>query len=131
MILRWRIYYADGTTFDNTQGDCYDAPFHGVVCINVRDLKLNTHRISHFDYYYWCIFDETWQGSMSDNILLILGKYSRDRVAPKFGETVSHSLFDALISQAKKDIDFLKTSPALNPIGKPYPPLFKGREETD
>ena len=36
-MIQWRIYYADGTTFDNVRGAWKDAPAHGVVCVVVRD----------------------------------------------------------------------------------------------
>jgi len=32
-IKAWRIYYADGSTFDSTQGTWADAPPFGVQCI--------------------------------------------------------------------------------------------------
>jgi len=31
--ITWRIYYADGSTFDNTQGNPEDAPTTGVIAI--------------------------------------------------------------------------------------------------
>jgi hypothetical protein len=32
-IKSWRIHYADGSTFDNTQGTMADAPRFGVACV--------------------------------------------------------------------------------------------------
>jgi len=32
-IKSWRIYYADGSTFDSTQGSWADAPAFGVQCV--------------------------------------------------------------------------------------------------
>lgn len=32
-IKAWRIYYADGSTFDSTQGQWADAPPFGVQCV--------------------------------------------------------------------------------------------------
>jgi hypothetical protein len=36
-MINWRIYYADNTTFDDSQGDWIDAPSKGIVCVVVRD----------------------------------------------------------------------------------------------
>jgi hypothetical protein len=32
-IKSWRVFYADGSTFDSTQGSWADAPPFGVVCV--------------------------------------------------------------------------------------------------
>jgi hypothetical protein len=36
-VPAWRIYYADGTTFDSTDGAWEDAPLDGVICVVRRD----------------------------------------------------------------------------------------------
>lgn len=126
MIL-WRIYYENGTTFDNTQGSPYDAPFHGVVCIVCRNEKYNRRILSHWDVYYYVKSLNTWLGSQQGFVLWMLAKHSDDYVAPKIGETIpDDSIFDSILLHARNDPDFLQVSPAHDFIQTPRNEEFKG-----
>lgn len=49
----WRIYYADGTTFSNAQGDPRDAPRVGVIAVAQEDAEVGYRIVHAHDYYYW------------------------------------------------------------------------------
>ena len=64
MKLLWRIYYADGSTYDSTQGTPDTAPSIGVICI--KHFIENEWRISAFvDYYLWEQGSEWWGADQS------------------------------------------------------------------
>ena len=51
-MLAWRIYYADGSTFDSSMGGPADAPALGGVCILQRDADgRNVELLREKDYY--------------------------------------------------------------------------------
>lgn len=63
MFVEWRIYYADGSTFDSRQGDPKDAPGYGVICIVFYE-ALGKRIIAHLkDWYYWLPDVNEWWGS--------------------------------------------------------------------
>lgn len=129
MSVYWRIYYVDGSSFDNTQGSVFDALWHGVVCIRCKDNKYNSVILNQWDFYYFDIDNNTWQGSQSDFILLMLAKYPKRYVALKFGETIPNEQYDHILTIAKCDPDFQQASPALNTLSNPKTSLFKGKIE--
>lgn len=57
--VKWKIYYSDKTTFDNTQGLPEDAPTVGVICI--KHFIEGGWRIQAFtDFYIWEVESEWW-----------------------------------------------------------------------
>ena len=42
----WRIYYTDGSTFDNLMGEAWEAPGRGIVCIIQKDQSPKMHNVS-------------------------------------------------------------------------------------
>jgi len=68
-MLRWRIYYGDGSTFDNLQGSPDEAPPFGVqfiVQIYADDKKRDT--LKQADYFVM-LESGTWVGSDITGIL--------------------------------------------------------------
>jgi hypothetical protein len=55
--LMWRIYYGDGTTFDNTDGK---PPVRDVQVIIQQHPDVGWHTMCKYDYYVW--WGERWQG---------------------------------------------------------------------
>ena len=52
-LIQWRVYYDDGSVFDNEMGSWEDAPLEGVQCVAARD-DVYGRRVHHFvDYYMW------------------------------------------------------------------------------
>lgn len=51
----WRIYYTDGSTFDSTQGEPWDAPRYGVQVIvqDHVDPQERPYLVWQGDYYIW------------------------------------------------------------------------------
>ena len=51
-MIDWRIYYADGTTWDNLAGLWDNAPCDGIVCVIVRDKAYGSFILNGLDFYY-------------------------------------------------------------------------------
>jgi len=53
-MIRWRIYYSGGVTFDSSQGSPDDAPAFGVqVILQFGDRDRRRESISNADYYVY------------------------------------------------------------------------------
>ena len=103
----YRIYYADGSTFNSSQGDPQDAPGLGVLVI-VQEHRIPGERayLQHMaDYYIWK--SGRWQGCD----LFYVWQYlfvNRDEF-PKVvmaGETAVNDVYALAVRRAKDDPDF-------------------------
>lgn len=100
----WRIYYADGSTFDSGQGEPHDAPPEGFVCAVGYD-ETGTRYIMHgWDFYQWDKASSQWWGMDR------MGLHDRLRrnlvYAYKEGRTVTKADFQKTMSRADADPDF-------------------------
>lgn len=116
--LEWRLYYADRTTCDSSQVECWeDAPLMGVLfCVNPSD-RTGRHVLSSRDYYYrppsrvWLArqiaVDEDMFVAMADDLTPALQTF-----APwiKWGMWAGDKLYDEVARAATYDIDFLPKS---------------------
>ena len=104
--MDWRIYYADGTTFDSSQGEWANAPADGVIAVNVRYPALGSRTLSGVDHYY--ALPQSLDIFQADD----LGPYLR-RYVPnvKFGVATYDSDHKAIVRRACKDPDFPRANP--------------------
>lgn len=110
-MVRWRIYYADGSTFDSTMGDPWEAPGLGVVCIVQGDPDTGRGVQSRWDWYAWRRDTRDWWGHDGFGILDQLTADRLDRVAAvKAGRTVSSEDYGRLFALANADPDFAPRS---------------------
>ena len=102
-LLRWRLYYEDGTTFSSADGDPEDAPPWGVVSAVCRDKDdprhVNAMHGTGFDYYVWD--GEEWWGV--DQIGLIDRLASRKAKVVCFGRTISTTTFQEIVGRSTTD----------------------------
>lgn len=113
--VEWRIYYADGTTFDSQQGRPQDAPWYGVVVILMYDEDFNGRGVlsddplscRENDYYWWHVEDAMWYGGKDTDALILFAMFP-DRVhSLKHGQTLKNTLYRSIVERAKADPDFL------------------------
>lgn len=97
----WRIYYADGTTFDSGKGEPKSAPAFGVQVIVQYDSGKQV--ISRSDYYW---FDGIWYGG---DLFGLFDFLARDGGPVKFGRCLPRAEFDAIHKRAVEDPDFPNT----------------------
>jgi hypothetical protein len=109
MSIEWRIYYADGTTFDSTQGEPWDAPGTRVIIILQRhhDVREKPYFVWRGDYYLWkhdrwyaVDYGALLQYWFQDQLHL---KHHRASLS---GETVDNPTWTRITELAGKDPDF-------------------------
>ena len=105
-MVKWRIYYADGTTFDSSEGTPYDAPSRGVICIVQPDIDVGRHLVHRFDFYWW--HDGEWYGGEIFGLFDYLASDGHKTV--KFGRTISNHQYTDIIQRAGNDPDFPRKS---------------------
>jgi len=102
--MRWRIYYDDGSTFDNAMGAPHEAPPEGVLCVVAYDRHGRRYIASRQPFY--CYDEESgewWPIDMAG----LLDRLRRNRIyAFKEGRSVDNALFQAAMHRADIDPDF-------------------------
>lgn len=107
MKIQWRIYYADGATFDNLQGEPWEAPATRVLVINQKDKKAsNGAYFQWMDNYYLWKFGR-WFAVGYDALLFywFIEKFPHHRAALA-GETVDNEAWEKITNKARTDTDF-------------------------
>lgn len=101
----WKIYYDDGSTFNNFQVSAIDAPSFGVICIVFPDDLVGRIILHRHDWYYWIPSEGRWSGGdihgLLDRLLHNLGT-----IAIKQGRSTSNATFRQIMGLADKDKDF-------------------------
>lgn len=103
--MRWRIYYADGSTFSNEDGGPHDAPYYGVqaVCQPEPDVGLET--LHAFDYYTYA--KGRWYGlSGHDGLVDHVTAYAPQIMALVVGRQIQRQQYQAIMRRALHDPDF-------------------------
>jgi len=107
MNIQWRIYYADGTTFDSTMGEPWDAPATRVLLITQRheDPRERPYYQWMDDYYVWKY--GRWYAVDYGALLFywFIEKYPHRR-ACLAGETVDNKTWVETKKKAAEDKDF-------------------------
>ena len=103
-MSRWRIYYADGSTFDSSMGSPAAAPVAGFICAVGYD-ETNRRYIMHgWDHYCWDLEAQQWWGM---DLMGVFDRLRQGKVyAYKEGRTVTRALFQELMRRAHEDEDF-------------------------
>jgi hypothetical protein len=104
--INWRIYYADGTTFDSSQGEPEDAPATRVIIIVQRheDPQEHAYFVWMNDYYVWR--NGRWYAVdyLALTMYWFIEKYDHPR-ASMAGETVANDVWQSTMAIAKEDRD--------------------------
>lgn len=112
---QWRIYYDDGTTFDDTQGAPEDAPGLGVVCIVQACPDLGRQIMSGWDFYYFRPSSPVpWWGCEWFGLIDNLTAKPRDTQAVKAGRTIDSLTYEKIRELAGADPDFRRTVAAVH-----------------
>lgn len=117
----WRIYYANGSTFDSGAGFPEDAPADGVVCIVYPDDQTGRVVMHGWDWYWFHETSKQWWGCQLSALLSLLKRSGHEGLdgalvpirAVKEGMTVSNGDWKLIMQKAKDDPDFLVKSASL------------------
>jgi len=96
--IDWKIYYADGSTFDSLQGSPQDAPSIGVICLKHFTLDNKWELLAYRDYY---IYDRQWWGGDSAGFWQYMFKTGLKIV--KFGTSTTDFEFERILATARED----------------------------
>lgn len=102
--VAWRIYYDDGSTFDNRDGEPHQAPGLGVQAIAQHDPRAGRHVLTRFDWYYYRRDQNTWWASDLFGLLDQLTSDTEHRVtAVRAGRNAA--AYDRILERAMRDPD--------------------------
>jgi len=112
-MVKWRVYYDDGHTFDDRQGKACDAPGVGVICVVQRDPGTGRAILTGYDYYV-CLGDD-WLGVDLFGLLdYVLNHLERIRGVIA-GRAVMNDIYAAVMRRALDDPDFpVKSAKRIN-----------------
>lgn len=103
-MVTWRIYYGDGSTFDDTQGSPADAPALNVQAIaQAADIAIGRRICSRYDFYWFDVGE--WHGSDLFGLFDYLQRQSPSIV--KFGRVMNRLDFEAVLNRAVNDPDLV------------------------
>ncbi len=100
----WRIYYADGSTFDSTDGEPHEAPTEGFICAVGYNESDERYIMHGWNFYCWDKTSSQWWGCDQ------FGLHDRLRrnvlYAYKEGRTICKTEWNHLMHSAHIDPDF-------------------------
>lgn len=99
MELKWRIYYDNGSTFSNTDGDFKDAPSDGVLGVVEKDEDVG--RCVYWSKEFYFILPDGTLGFSDD-----LGPFLRGLGIIKFGRWTGKKPWAEAIKKMAEDQDF-------------------------
>jgi hypothetical protein len=113
-MFQWRIYYDNGTTFDDQDGSPEDAPAHGLIAIVQRNDEVGRTVTNGWDYYYYNTDPkgEGWWGCEIHGLLDRLF-HNLPVSAVKQGRTATTDVWHSVFQKAIDDPDFPKKSARL------------------
>lgn len=100
-MIIWRIYYSDGTHYDNLSGGPEDAPARDVQVVAVADYKVGVYFLTGHDYYIFQ--DGVWFGVDRFGLFDYLIEPGWKRVL--FGRTIRSAEYDMIVRAALADPD--------------------------
>lgn len=110
--MRWRVYYDDGSTFDDRAGLPWEAPGLGVQVIVQRHPAVGREILTRFDWYYWRVDLGVWWASDLFGLLDQLTSDTANRVrAVRAGRNAR--AYASVLAMAEGDPDFPRKSARL------------------
>ncbi len=99
--MKWKVFYIDGKTFSNEDGNPEDAPGGGVLAIAQEDSEVGVLIHQSNDFY---IFDEQYGGWYGlDHIGFTQYVMRPGYKIVKVGESMSTSRYKEMIADVRKD----------------------------
>ena len=100
MAINWIIWYDDHSNFSSDDGDPWDAPRDGVICISVADRGCGRYVLGEVDWYCWHFEDERWVPHNRSGMQQYLRKPGKEKVViegywiekERYGKIRSHAM---------------------------------------
>ncbi len=127
-MLKWRIYYTDGSKFGNDKGTWEEAPALGVLCVVTLDPTGVWGRfVLHCHEYYYKVPEHEVMVSEELKLLKHHVPNIQDNQIKRGGNAWQEE-WTAWLHQATSDPDFPKSSPRRRttdwPVGDPRRPVW-------
>lgn len=107
-MLHWRIYYDDGTTYDNEDGSPENAPKQGVISVVHKDKEVGRSITTQYDFYWWNYDISQWYGGDIFGLWDYLTQPGEKIVL--FGRSVPRQCYRNIQQNAIDDPDFPEKS---------------------
>lgn len=104
-MVRWRIYYADGATFDDTMGPAWESPKWGAVGVQQRDPFVNAERLEG-EYFVYREDTERWSFHGPVGLADQLAHFARDISCVRAGRYVTSLEVNEYRTKMQTDPDF-------------------------
>ena len=102
--MLWRLYYADGSTYDDVDGPAHEAPIRGLVCIAQPCAKPDWYTVlTNGDWYLYREDRGYWTGHDVHGALANLEDDSPNITAVRQGTYVTGPVFKELWARARAD----------------------------
>ena len=105
----WKIYYGDGSTYSDEDGDPFDAPALNVQCIVHADKAVGRMIRAKCDFYW--LVKEGWHGGDIFGMWDYLASSGRKKVI--FGRSIETDQYQTVLKSAINDPDFSPKSARL------------------
>lgn len=101
-MTRWKIYYSDGSTFSDKDGDPFNAPGRGVQMIVHEHSEVGRHLLGREDNYWWS--GSRWFGGDLFGLYDYLQEPGPKKVI--FGRVIDNESFKRITQAALNDPEF-------------------------
>lgn len=105
----WRVYYGDGSTYDDTDGPPHLAPKRGVQAIVRTHPRVGFLVLEGHDYYWYGRGE--WFGGDRFGLFDYLSRSGRKVVL--FGRSIRRDEYESIVEDARNDDDFPRKSASL------------------
>lgn len=103
-MIKWRIYYSDGSVFDNSMGAPEDAPGRDIQVIGEADESVGWTTQTKADFYVFDVpFFGGWMGVDHFGLFDYLSRPGLKIV--KFGRMLTHAEYSSVLQRALNDPD--------------------------
>ena len=103
--MEWRLYYADGSTYDESDGPAHDSPCVGLVCIAQPCAGDDWYRVlTNGDFYLYRADRGYWTGHDWTGTIAELVEDAHNITAVRQGKYVTTPLFESLWARAREDM---------------------------
>jgi hypothetical protein len=105
-MARWVIWYDDFSSFSSDDGEPWEAPRDGVICIAIADRGCGRYVLGEIDWYCWHFEDSKWVPHNRSGMQQYLRKPGKEKVVVE-GYWVEKQRYTKIRSHALKVDDRL------------------------
>ena len=119
---KWIIFYDDGSSFSSLDGDPWEAPRTGVICIAVAHISCGNYILAEQNFYCWHFEDSEWVPHDQNGLWQYLQKPGPYKVTLQ-GYWINRERYAAMRSAAGKDerLPSRTANPPRQPEGEDFP----------